>query len=133
MPLIKKASKAAFKHNLEAEMDAGKPKDQSIAIAYNAQRMAKKKGYASGGMVSSDESDEHYDSIADAILRQKKSSDSGEVDISENGEESGQAPYDNMNHDAVMKELYDAADEEDQPEDSNMKGDMFGSIKRKRR
>lgn len=132
MPLIKKASKEAFEHTMEAEMGAGKPKDQSLAIAYGTQRVAKRKGYTMGGMVS--ETDEHYNSIADAILRQKKSSDLGEVDINENAEVEGQAPYDDMNHEATMKEIYDNDQLSDQPEDSNESGkDMFSSIKRKRR
>ena len=43
MPLKKSASKAAFKANLKAELDAGKPKAQSLAIAYSVQRKAKGK------------------------------------------------------------------------------------------
>lgn len=43
MPLKKSASKAAFKSNLKAELAAGKPKAQSLAIAYSEQRAAKKK------------------------------------------------------------------------------------------
>ena len=42
MPLKKSASKAAFKSNLKEEMKAGKPKKQSLAIAYDVQRKAKK-------------------------------------------------------------------------------------------
>lgn len=42
MPLVKSASKGAFRANLKAEIKAGKPKKQSLAIAYSVQRKAKK-------------------------------------------------------------------------------------------
>lgn len=44
-------SKKAFSKNIETEMESGKPKDQSLAIAYSVKRKAKKK-YAAGGPVS---------------------------------------------------------------------------------
>lgn len=50
MPLIKSKSKKAFEHNIKAEMEAGKPQKQSIAIAYSMKKKAKK---ASGGTVES--------------------------------------------------------------------------------
>lgn len=43
MPLIKSKSKEAFKKNVKAEMKAGKPKKQALAIAYSVQRKAGKK------------------------------------------------------------------------------------------
>lgn len=49
MPLIKRRSKKAFEHNLKAEMHAGKPQDQALAIAYSVKRRAKK---AKGGEVN---------------------------------------------------------------------------------
>jgi hypothetical protein len=49
MPLIKGKSKEAFDHNLKAEVDAGKPMKQSLAIAYAMKRKASK--YADGGEV----------------------------------------------------------------------------------
>lgn len=45
MPLIKSKSKAAFGHNVEAEMDAGKPQKQSLAIAYSMAKRSKKKSH----------------------------------------------------------------------------------------
>lgn len=42
MPLIKSKSKSAFKHNVKAEMKAGKKPKQAVAIAYSVQRKAKK-------------------------------------------------------------------------------------------
>lgn len=49
---MKSPSKKAFKHNMEAEMSAGKPKDQSLAISYDIQRRNKRKKMAEGGSVS---------------------------------------------------------------------------------
>jgi hypothetical protein len=43
MPLKKGKSKAAFSHNVKAEMRAGKPQKQAVAIAYAQQRKARKK------------------------------------------------------------------------------------------
>jgi hypothetical protein len=40
--LVKSASKSAFRANLKAELAAGKPKKQSLAIAYSVKRNAKK-------------------------------------------------------------------------------------------
>jgi hypothetical protein len=46
MPLTKSKSKKAFEHNIKAEIDAGKPQKQAVAIAYSVKRAAKK---ADGG------------------------------------------------------------------------------------
>ena len=43
MPLKKSASKKAFKENVRAEIKAGKPQKQAVAIAYSVQRKAKNK------------------------------------------------------------------------------------------
>jgi len=43
MPLVKSKSKEAFKKNVKAEMKAGKPQKQAVAIAYSVQRKATKK------------------------------------------------------------------------------------------
>jgi hypothetical protein len=40
MPLEKSASKAAFRHNVKAEVSAGKPQKQAVAIAYSERRAA---------------------------------------------------------------------------------------------
>lgn len=40
MPLKKSKSKAAFKSNVKAEIAAGKPTKQAIAIAYSVKRRA---------------------------------------------------------------------------------------------
>lgn len=44
MPLMTSSSKKSFVKNLKAELNAGKPKKQSLAIAYSVQRKAKAKG-----------------------------------------------------------------------------------------
>ena len=46
MPLIHSASKTSFSHNVAAEMHAGKPQKQAVAIAYSEKR----KHMAEGGM-----------------------------------------------------------------------------------
>lgn len=43
MPLIKSKSKEAFSKNVKAEIKAGKPQKQALAIAYATQRAANKK------------------------------------------------------------------------------------------
>ena len=43
MPLIKSASKKAFESNVKAEMRAGKPPKQAVAIAYSVKREAQKR------------------------------------------------------------------------------------------
>lgn len=45
MPLKKSASKKAFQDNIKAEIKAGKPQKQAVAIAYSVKRNAQgKKG-----------------------------------------------------------------------------------------
>lgn len=48
MPLTKSKSDKAFKSNIKAEIAAGKPPKQAVAIAYDVQRRAKK--MADGGL-----------------------------------------------------------------------------------
>lgn len=43
MPLKKSASKKAFKENIKAEVKAGKPVKQAVAIAFSEKRRAKKR------------------------------------------------------------------------------------------
>jgi len=45
MPLVKSTSKEAFRKNVKAEVNAGKPVKQAVAIAYSVKReLASKKG-----------------------------------------------------------------------------------------
>ena len=41
MPLTKSAGKKAFSSNVSAEMKAGRPQKQAVAIAFSVQRKAK--------------------------------------------------------------------------------------------
>ena len=41
MPLKKSKSKKAFKENIKAEVKAGKPVKQAVAISYSVKRKAK--------------------------------------------------------------------------------------------
>jgi len=43
MPLVKSKSEKAFKSNVKAEVKAGKPVKQAVAIAYSEKREAAKK------------------------------------------------------------------------------------------
>jgi hypothetical protein len=43
MPLKKSTSKKAFKSNIRAEVKAGKPVRQAVAIAYSEKRAAERK------------------------------------------------------------------------------------------
>jgi len=115
MPLIKGKSKKAFEHNVKAEIKAGKPQNQAVAIAYSEKREAQK--MAHGGMVDKPKS------IAEAIMRKRKMmAEGGMVDIEENGEEMPN-DLDELNEDAIKKELYDDDQLMAQPEDSNEMGD----------
>lgn len=40
MPLVKSSSKSAFRKNIKAEVKAGKPVKQAVAIAYATKRRA---------------------------------------------------------------------------------------------
>lgn len=61
MPLIKGPSKAAFGHNIGAELAAGKPRKQAIAIAYSE----KERHMAEGG-----EMDENMDQDQEMLMDQ---------------------------------------------------------------
>jgi len=43
MPLVKSPSKEAFRKNVKAEVAAGKPQKQAVAIAYSVKREAAEK------------------------------------------------------------------------------------------
>ena len=40
MPIVKSASKSAFRSNIKAEIKAGKPQKQAVTIAYSVKRKA---------------------------------------------------------------------------------------------
>lgn len=53
MPLIHSKSKKAMSENIKTEMEHGHPQKQSVAIAYNVMRKAKK--HAQGGMIKDEQ------------------------------------------------------------------------------
>ena len=58
MPLQKGKSKAAFSHNVAAEIHAGKPQAQAVAIAYSEKRKHMAYGgYAEGGEAEMEDDD----------------------------------------------------------------------------
>ena len=70
MPLTKSKSDKAFKHNIKAEIAAGKPQKQAVAIAYATKRAAKKAG---GGDVRPESYSPHsFDSDVDYYASLKK-------------------------------------------------------------
>lgn len=147
MPLL--PGKKNIGKNIETEEKAGKPKAQSLAIALNVSRRAKKMKMAKGGPVSAKtedrpmpgeqhedstrapsfkDADEHYASIADAILaksrKAKMMAEGGQVDLSENAEEMPNNE-DDLSFEALKKENYsesEGLDALDSPKDSNEKG-----------
>ncbi len=44
MPLVKSTSRNAMRQNIKAEVAAGKPVKQAVAIAYSVKRQAANKG-----------------------------------------------------------------------------------------
>lgn len=110
------------------------PKD----ITANNEKRAN--AYAQGGMA---DADDHYDSIADAILAKKRKAkmmaEGGEVDLEANSEESPNEE-DQMSFEANGKEQYDLDQLDSQPMDSNEMGhdlpdedehDMVSAIRKK--
>lgn len=103
--------------------------------AMNEYMAGKAKQLAGGGMINEMEdmddsemdgdAEEHYASIADAILSKKRKAmaDGGQVDLEENSEESTADAALKFRQEANLKEQYDDSQLEAQPEDSNEHGD----------
>lgn len=77
MPLVQGKSQKAFDKNVEREMNAGKPRDQALAIAYSIRRRNQKKymggnvdEYAEGGEVMENVP---RGSVASRIMSKRKS------------------------------------------------------------
>lgn len=95
MPLIKGKSSNAFEHNVKAEMNAGKPQKQALAIAYATKRRAKR--MATGGMVNDDSVKQPDIHVDDSFLSAEDGSetpfqDSGNVSDETELEESRFTP-----------------------------------------
>lgn len=95
MPLMKSKSPKAFEHNLKAEMHAGKPQKQALAIAYATKRRAKK---AHGGMVNYADGGEVVDH--DEVME-------GDIDNFLSDEEDSFSPFQDQGIDADTDELSD--------------------------
>lgn len=106
MPLIRGKSKEAFEHNLKAELAAGKPMKQSLAISYSMKKKAKK--MAKGGRIEDNHQPEHSETHPEEVHEM----DSGYVDHE----------GDDVKHDAEAmaeddKSLNQHADEQSADED----------------
>lgn len=62
MPLSKDKSQKAFEHNIKAEISAGKPQKQAVAIAY----AEKRRHMAEGGEIE----DNGYDELLNMVARE---------------------------------------------------------------
>mgnify|MGYP000679839802 CR=1 FL=1 len=62
MPLIKSTSKGAFAKNVKAEIAAGRPPKQAVAIAYSTKRAAQKRDSGDHHSSHSAKRSEHYHS-----------------------------------------------------------------------
>lgn len=80
MPLSAGKSQKSFVHNIKAELNAGKPRAQALAIAYSVKRKAQHK--AEGGEVAPREDHKmlYAHHIAEAIRHKKAMADGGEVE-----------------------------------------------------
>lgn len=81
MPLLRSKSKKAFEQNLKAEMRAGKPRKQALAIAYAVKRRAQKK-YDGGLVEKAPTGEKMQDSMMKRLMerrRARKMSEGGMV------------------------------------------------------
>jgi len=65
MPLTKSTSKKAFSHNVKAEIGAGKPPKQAVAIAYSTKREAQGDHHSAHSRKRS----EHYHSKVASVVK----------------------------------------------------------------
>lgn len=119
MPIIKK-------RNMDKKDHPDMPKaGKSLSIALGVARQNQKKPIDMSNQVSkNDDVNEHYASIADAILAKKKQkmSDGGMVEPDNMEDPANPNAFDDQNMEAGEKELYDE-DMSLQPMDSNEHGD----------
>lgn len=76
MPLMKGRSDKAFSHNVRAEMGAGKPLRQALAIAY-----ANKRKYSEGGMVGGNTRKERLKAMMFGAQMPKKENEDMDMDM----------------------------------------------------
>ena len=100
MPLIKSTSRPAFGHNVRAEIDAGRPQKQAVAIAYSEKRAAMKKHrkeHAEHSGVTSEHAGESH------ITKHPSNSSSANP---ESGRSWAQQPQPHSQHSAQRSESY---------------------------
>lgn len=118
MPLLHSKSKKAFEKNLKTELGAGKPKDQSLAIAYSVQRQSAKKRMSAGGIVPAHEDmSDRPKSLADAVMKKRRLAKGGFVEANDEAEH-GVLDTEVENYDDTeMSSVVD--NEEDEEEDKS--------------
>lgn len=72
MPLIKSKSDKAFKKNIAAEVKAGKPVKQAVAIAYSTKRAAKKAVGGSMDPMNYDSDEDYYNALSAKGLKRPR-------------------------------------------------------------
>lgn len=102
MPLMRGKSKNAFEHNIKAEMDAGKPMKQSLAIAYATKRRNKK---AMGGRIAN-QHDEDMD------RESKMNVEHDEENLMEDRDQDGSNELADVNSKTSHNAMYDDHDED---------------------
>lgn len=108
------------------KMDS-KESPKSLALALNMQAKMKPKASMPMDMEQDEDEMDAPSSMAEAIMRKRKAKMMAEGGmVEDDNEESGSTPYDDMNEEAAMKELYDD-DVSAQPEDSNEHSDDIES------
>lgn len=125
MPLLKSKSKKDMSKNIEEEMDAGKPQKQSVAIAYDIMRRARKKKMALGGAVEPEDHNQEGERRDTSRKEPDSLQDSMVHDHPNDEEDRGKNLFDGMAErvDPYQKEL-------DEDKDSD---DIVGRIMRKMR
>ncbi len=124
MPLSKGKSEKSFAHNVKAEMHAGKPQKQALAIAFDVKRKAQHK--AMGGVVEPSEDHDmlYAHHIAEAIRHKKamRMADGGEVESQDELEMPGEE------HEEFLAPDMEEAEEQDPKE--KMKSRLKGIFSR---
>lgn len=129
MPLMTGKSDKAFSHNVRAEMDAGKPQRQALAIAYAMKRRGKKmadggmeeekaSGYekmpmGKGGFVHEEEESGYPEDLVERIMREHCYSKGGQVANETMGEKVDMEPneFDDLVKDDDLDADYPGSEE----------------------
>lgn len=121
--------------------------NKNLAIAFAASKQMRKRASSPATAITpgasselSSDTEEHYSSIADAILAKKRKAldampqhDMADMDMNAEETPANPSPYDDQNEEAGEGENYDLDQISPQPRDSNQKGDRVSAIMRKRK